>query len=273
MHLGSKALFTAIALAAAGPAAAQVTAPEANIDTLPRFGAASDWRVTVGAAAFAAPVFDGADTLRVRVFPDLDVRWKDRFFASVRTGAGWNLIQADGWRAGPYVKLDFGRDESRAAALRGLGDVDPGLEAGAFVEKSWRFARASVEVRRGLDEGRGTVAEAGADLRVRLSERVALSAGPRARFADADRMATYYGVDASQSARSGLPRYAPSGGVESVGLAGAIILRPRQAVTVTLFGEQSRLLGDAAQSPLVRLRGSQDQTRLGVSVGVRLGKR
>lgn len=266
------ALASALALAIVAPASAQVAAPESNLDTLPRFGATPDWRATVGVAAVAAPTFDGAEALRVQVVPDFDVRWRNRFFASVRTGAGWNVATADGWRAGPYVKLDFGRDEGRSAALKGLGDVDPALDAGVFAERTWRFARASIEVRRGLGADRGAIAELGGDLKFRLSEAIGLSAGPRIRLADGRRLATYFGVDAAQAAKSGLPQHTPAAGFESAGFAGAIVVRPTPATTITLFGEQTRLLGGAASSPLVQRRGAQDQTRIGISVGAQLGR-
>jgi outer membrane protein len=68
-----------------------------------------------------------------------------------------------------------------------------------------------------------------------------------------------------------LTRFSPEGGLESAGLAGALVLRPQPRTTLTLFAEQSRLFGDAADSPLVRLRGSRDQTRFGVAIGYRLG--
>lgn len=258
-------------VATVAPAAAQVSAPEQNVDTLPRFGSASDWRITVGAAAILRPEWDGSDSLSLLAVPDIDLRWRDKAFASVRTGVGYNAISADGWRIGPYAKLKFGRDEEDDAALRGLGDVDPTVEVGGFAEKSWRFARASLEVRQGIGGHEGLVVEAGGDLRFRVSERIALSAGPRLRAVSEETMQTYYGVTSAQSARSGLPVYAAGGGMESVGLAGAVVLRPQPKTTVTLFAEQSRLLGDAADSPLVRLRGSEDQTRFGVAVGYRLG--
>ncbi|MFZ4601924.1 MAG: MipA/OmpV family protein [Caulobacterales bacterium] len=271
MRINVHAAAVGLALAAAAPAFAQVTAPESNIDTLPRFSASGDWRVTVGAAALVGPTFEGADTLRALAVPDIDVRWRNRAFASVRTGVGVNLVTDGGWRVGPYAKLNFGRDEGRSAKLKGLGDVDPTIEVGGFAEKSWRFARASLEVRQGLGGHEGAVAEVGGDLRFRLSERLAAAAGPRVRFADATYLQAFYGVDAAQSARSGLARFAPESGLESAGLAGALVLRPQPRTTLTLFAEQSRLFGDAAESPLVRLRGARDQTRLGVAVGYRLG--
>ena len=267
----STLMAAAAAAALAGAAHAQVTAPEQNADALPRFGDQPDWRVSVGAAAILRPQWDGADELDPLVVPDIDVRWRDRFFASFRTGVGYNLITENGWRAGPYAKLKFGRDESDDSALRGLGDVDATAEVGGFVEKSWRFARASLEVRQGLGGHEGLVIEAGGDLRFRLSETVALAAGPRVRAVSDDYMQTYFGVTPTQSVRSGLPTFSAGGGLESAGLAGAVLWRPQPRTTITAFAEQSRLLGDAADSPLVRLRGDENQTRLGVAIGYRLG--
>jgi outer membrane scaffolding protein for murein synthesis (MipA/OmpV family) len=266
-------LAAVAAFACASPAFAQIATPETNLDTLPRFGQAQDWRVTVGAAGIVQPAWRGAAQSRIDGTPDIDVRWRNRAFASLRNGAGLNAIDSGGWRAGPYLAFDPGRKERRSARLKGLGDVDAALAAGAFVERTWRFARASANVRRGLGGRAATVADIGGDAKFRLSERVALSAGPRLRFADAAYMRAFYGVDAGQSTRSGLPAFAAGGGLESAGLAGAIVVRPQPDVTVTLFASQTRLFGDAAASPLVRLRGAQDQTVAGIAIGYRLGRR
>lgn len=53
----------------------------------------------------------GSKNLSLSLFPDLRVTYRDVFFASVLEGVGLNLINDSGWRAGPLVKLRFGRDE------------------------------------------------------------------------------------------------------------------------------------------------------------------
>jgi outer membrane scaffolding protein for murein synthesis (MipA/OmpV family) len=81
-----------------------------------------------------------------------------------------------------------------------------------------------------------------------------------ARYFDA-----YYGVSASEARASGLAPYSPGGGVESVGLGGAITWNVTDRLTASTFAEYKRLLGPAADSSLVKQRGDRNQWLLGVS--------
>lgn len=263
-------------LAFAPAALAQVRAPDSAVETAnetkDEAQATSDWRISVGGAAILRPEWDGAKDQDWLVVPDVDVRWKDQFFASFRTGVGWNLINENGLRVGPYAKLKFGRDEGDDVALRGLGDVDPTVEVGGFADWAWGPVRAALEVRQGVGGHEGLIAEAALDVRARFSDTVFASVGPRIRWADDQYMQTYYGVTATQSTRSGLPTFAASGGVESSGINVSLGWRPDERLVITAFGEQSVLDGDAETSPRVRLRGDKDQQRFGLAVGWRLGE-
>lgn len=270
----SAGLALGVALAATD-AQAQVRAPESTSETpteTQSAPAAPDWRVTVGAAAILRPEWDGAKDNDWLVVPDVDVRYGDVFFASFRTGVGFNLINENGLRAGPYAKLKFGRDEGDDAALRGLGDVDATAELGGFVDFALGPVRASLEVRQGVNGHEGLVAEAGADLRWRFAPELFGAIGPRVRWADESYTQTYFGVTPTQSTRSGLPTFTAGSGVESIGVNVSLAWRPTDKVVVTAFAEQGRLQGDAADSPLVRLRGDDDQQRFGLAFGWRLGE-
>jgi outer membrane scaffolding protein for murein synthesis (MipA/OmpV family) len=268
-------LAASLALGAlfATSAAAQVRQPDNAVETANEVETpAPDWRISVGGAAILRPEWDGAKDEDWLVVPDLDLRYGDLFFASVRTGVGFNLYRENGWRVGPYAKLKFGRGEGDDAALRGLGDVDPAIELGGFADWAFGPVRASLELRRGVGGHEGVVAEAGADLRARFSETVFGSIGPRVRWTDGDYAQTYFGVTPAQAARSGLPAFAADGGVESIGLNVSLGWRPDDRVVVTAFAERGELQGDAADSPLVRLRGDKEQQRFGVAFGWRLGE-
>jgi MipA family protein len=257
-------------------ASAQVRTPDSAVEAVnevvPDRAAPTDWRISVGAAAILRPEWDGAKDQDWLVVPDLDVRWKDKFFASVRTGVGWNLINESGLRVGPYAKLKFGRDESDDAALRGLGDVEATVEVGGFADWAFGPVRASFEVRQGVNGHDGLVMEAGADLRARLTPELFASIGPRVRWGDDDYTQTYFGVTPQQATRSGLPAFRAEGGVESVAVNVSLAWRPNERLVVTAFAERGELDGDAALSPLVRLRGEKEQERFGVAIGWRLGE-
>jgi outer membrane protein len=97
------------------------------------------------------------------------------------------------------------------------------------------------------------------------------SFGPRARIVDDTYTAAYFGVTSAQSPASGLPVYSAAGGLYSYGIGGTAILpldRDNRWSAV-LFASYERLTGDAASSPLVQLRGSEDQATLGLFVSYR----
>ena len=72
-------------------------------------------------------------------------------------------------------------------------------------------------------------------------------------------------MSAAESAASGLSPYAPGSGMKSVGVGGAIDWKTTEKLTTSVFAEYSRLTGPAADSSLVRERGSANQYLLGVS--------
>jgi outer membrane scaffolding protein for murein synthesis (MipA/OmpV family) len=57
--------------------------------------------------------------------------------------------------------------------------------------------------------------------------------------------------------------------VESIGFGGAITWKATDTIETSLFGEYSRLKGPAADSSLVRERGSKNQFLLGVAATYR----
>jgi outer membrane scaffolding protein for murein synthesis (MipA/OmpV family) len=82
-------------------------------------------------------------------------------------------------------------------------------------------------------------------------------------------MDAYYGVSAREASKSRLKKYEADGGVQSAGLGAAIDWKAMEKVETSLFAEYSRLLGPAADSSLVRERGSKNQFVLGVSATYR----
>lgn len=143
-----KSLAVMIALLAATPCAAQPTEP-APSSGRPPVAADEGVSVTVGVAPVFSPAWQGSSDSTLSIFPDLRLNYGDVLFASIPDGLGWNAISQDGWRAGPLVKLRFGRDEDDGGslflvaggsdALLGVGNISATAEVGGFAEK--RFGR------------------------------------------------------------------------------------------------------------------------------------
>jgi outer membrane scaffolding protein for murein synthesis (MipA/OmpV family) len=230
------------------------------------------WHLTVGAAGFRAPKFEGSKDYMFSAVPliSLGKVGPEARFSSRNDNISFAFVDTGRFRAGAAGKLIFGRDSSDEPETTGLSDVRFGGEVGAFAEvypMDWLRLRG--EVRHGIRSHSGVVADLAADAFVDLSETVRLSAGPRLSWGSADYFDAYYGVTADEAAASGLTAYAPSSGLGSVGVGGAVTWKATEKLTASVFGEYSRLMGPAADSSLVRERGSRNQLLLGVSTTYR----
>ncbi len=238
-----------------------------------RFGPlGGDWSLTVGVSTFAEPEFEGSSNYHFAVSPLISFSRQGTAtrFSSRNDNISLGFVDTGNFRAGLTGKLLFGRDSSDYRDLRGLHDVDFGGELGLFAEYyplDWLRVRG--EVRRGIVTHDGIVGDLAVDGFTNLTPALQLSGGPRLSVASADYFRTYYGVNAAESVASGLGEYHPGGGFKSVGFGGALTWKTTDKVTTSLFGEYTRLLGPAADSSIVKERGSPDQFLVGVSATYR----
>ena len=88
-------------------------------------------------------------------------------------------------------------------------------------------------------------------------------------WADDNYTQTFYGVTATQSARSGMQQYTAESGFKDAGITLDLDYRLTENWSVTGRVGYKRMLGDAADSPLVSDRGSEDQFSTGIFVSYR----
>ena len=227
-----------------------------------------DWYLKIGAAGFVAPRYEGAKSYLLQAQPliSLGKAGQSVRFSSRNDNPSFALYDNDSVRAGVVGKLVMPRDGSDSDDLKGLKPVKFGAELGGFVEAyptDWIRVRA--EVRQGIRSHDGVVADLSADAFTDLTPTIRLSAGPRLSFASNGYMDAYYKVDAKHAIKSGLSQYDPSGGLESAGIGGAITWQATDKIEASAFTEYKRLLGDVADSSLVRERGSKNQFLIGIS--------
>jgi outer membrane protein len=210
----------------------------------------------VGAGLIAGPRYAGSDDSRVRLLPFISYRWGNGCFAGIESGLGCSFSGRSDLRYGLRLTPDFGRDEDDSPDLRGLGDVDRRIELGGFAE--WRrpgglSLQAAWRYGSGNDRD-GSVVELGAGYVLPLPVRSRVSAGLEIHLANQAYMQQYFGVDAQQSARSGLAPYTPDAGLRDV-RAKLSLMHPlglRWGLNASVAAV--RLSADAADSPLVRER-------------------
>jgi len=255
----------AIPQSASAQTAFTLPAPPFDVPMLP--SPSGNWTVMVGIGGEYTPDFVGSKNGKLMPIPIFSIRRAGSVdqFRGPRDSASIALFDVGNFRAGPAFKYVGSRRSDKYAELTGLGDVKAAYELGGFVEYfpvDWLRLRS--ELRQGMGGNTGTVADVSADVIVPLIQRLTISAGPRFTWKSTKATAPYFGVDAVQSVASGLPMYDAKGGAHSVGFGGQISYRINPHWEVHAYVEYEKLLGDAADSPLVKLRGSSNQTTIGL---------
>jgi outer membrane scaffolding protein for murein synthesis (MipA/OmpV family) len=260
------ALLAAATLGTAFPAAAQDGAPAA---------ANPDWKVSVGLGTGFKPDYQGSDDYDLGVLPDLSVSYRDLvYFRGVELGVNALTVkgprEGDKLQLGPLVRFGPGRDQDDNEALRGLGDVDYSIEAGAFLRYGIGPWSAGLTVVQDLADGHdGALAEASVGYGVPIADGLKASLRASTTWASDDYMQSFFGISAAQAASSGRAAYEAGAGIKDVGLTFGLDYEVMKDVGLGARIGYTRLLGDAADSPLVEADGSADQFSAGVSLSYR----
>lgn len=251
--------------AAAGQTAAQTTEETAVERAPPRA-----WDAAVGLVASNGPSTPGSASRATRYTPGLALRWgrvslSSRSAFSVRgteaaSGGGLRveLAQGERLRAGLGLRLDSGRRESESPELRGLGDVRRTLRMRLSVtyrlDDGWRLR--SVNTTDALGRGGGTQGELQLGRDIPLTPTLGVQGTLSLGWADRRHLQSYFGITPEQALRSGYPVTPMSAGLRDVSLSAGWrrALGPQWAI----FGGAglTRLVDEAASSPLARERQS-----------------
>ena len=263
--LGALGITVAALDHASAQTAFTLPAPPFELPVLP--SPSGNWTATVGIGGEYRPDFQGSKNWMLVPIPIFSIRraGSTAQFRGPRDSASIALIDFGDLRAGPAAKFVAARKSSDHSELNGLGDVKAAFELGGFVEYyAVDWLRLRGELRQGIGGHQGAVADLSADFIVPLIDRLTISAGPRFTWKSTKAVAPYFGVDAVQSLASGLPVFDARGGANSVGFGSQVSYRINPQWEVRAYVEYEKLLGDAADSPLVRLRGSSNQTTVGL---------
>jgi outer membrane protein len=233
-----------------------------------------DWYLKVGATGFVAPRYEGSKSYLLQGLPLISLGKAGDLvrFTSRNDDPSFSLYESGPMRLGAVGKLIMPRDRDDSGDLKGLSPVKFGVEVGGFAElypTDWVRLRA--EVRQGIRSHTGVVADISADAFKDVTPTVRVSAGPRLTFASEDYVEAYYGVDAKESAKTGLKPFKPEGGLHSVGFGGEVTWKTTDKIDTGVFAEYKRLVGSAGDSSLVNQRGSANQYLVGVSASYKFG--
>lgn len=257
MHYLDKFFLAAFGMMLALPAMADAEQPDISDKT-----DQSGNYFILGLGVGYAPEYVGGDTYEYIAQPSINAKYDD-FFLNTRgfgmeySGLGYNIIDDNDVKLGPIFNIDLGRDEDQSSDLQGLGDIDPTLLGGAFVEYepgNWRFTAAALVALVGDAEGFGVNVGAGYDFKI--SKKLVINPFIGSTWVSEKYSETYFGIDSVQSARSGLPQYSASSGFNNftIGLNTRYFFDQHWAILG--IATYNKLSGSAADSPLTRQRGS-----------------
>lgn len=179
-----------------------------------------------------------------------------------------------GIEAGPSAAYRFKRTNVKDARVDALREIDDSIAVGGFVkvtshgmlQKSDELA-FEVEALTGVgDHKSGTTISFGPSYSFSPFDRARLGFKAFATYADDQYNQTYFGIDADNARRSGFATYDAKAGIKDVSLSTTLsyALTRQWAVTGTLGVK--RLMGDAADSPIVKDAGSATQGFLSTGI-------
>lgn len=227
------------------------------------------WAFSLMVIGGLSPDYEGSNDYSLGMGPSFAFSWRDRIFYKGKS-LGANLIRKKNLKVGPLLSWTSGRDEGDNDKLEGLGDVDGTIEAGGFISYRQKPLRFRLEARQDIDSGHdGALVEMSAGTTLPF-EKPVVFASLGVTLASDDYMESFFGINARQSAASGLKQHTAKAGIKDINLALTagypITNRWRLGSKV----EYKRLLGDAADSPIVD---DKNQFTAGISLSYHMGSK
>ena len=181
------------ALLGAGSASAQTTSDF--------FG--DRWQV--GGFVYVSPSYEGGKSYEVVGFPfAAPAGFGDDGALQVKAmdDIRFRLIRAGAFEFGPLAGYRFGRDESDAARLVNMGDIDGGFVVGAFgTYRAGPFAASISYHHQATGDDTGGLIRFGVEHTQRLSPALKITTSVGTNYASEDYMTSFFGVSVAQYCR------------------------------------------------------------------------
>ena len=230
-------------------------------------------RTRVGLGAHAYPSYPGSDKFDIGPMFDFDRARGDAAFEfeAPDESFGFAIVKSGGVEAGPVLNFEGARSADDVGAP--LPKVKFSLEPGGFVSFQLTDSfRLRGELRKGVTGHKGWVGMAGADYVARDGDAWLFSIGPRVTWSNDRYQDAWFGIEPVDAIASGLPAYDPDGGIQAYGAAASFEFQLSPRWGVQTYAKYDRLVGDAADSPLVLQLGSRDQLSGGLGLTYTFGR-
>jgi len=220
----------------------------------------------VGLGIAMAPEYEGSEDYEAVAVPLATVVAKSGMSAElIGNVLRANIIPSKNWRFGPLVRYRAERNDVSNDRVDKMEKVDAATEMGAYAGfdmNHWNFKVDVTHDTSGVYNG--TLAGISLGYTWMMAKQCTLTLNGSTSIADDRYMSTYFGVNAANRGTSGLSNYSLGGGVKDLGAAliGGHKFNEQWGLITAL--RYTQLLGDAADSPLVKDEGSEGQVLFGV---------
>lgn len=225
-----------------------------DIDEAPGYENKEDkfrnWVIDVGLIGGVSPDYEGSNDYEFGFGPNFSITWRELIWFKGKS-LGANLLKTDNWVVGPLIAKSSGRDEDDNDKLKGLNDVDGGLDVGGFANYRKKPFRFELDARQDTGSGsEGALVKVSAGLGSPL-KKPWVQTMLFATWASNNYMESFFGVSEKESERSGLRKFDADSGIKDIGITLTSGVRFWKNWKVGLSFQYKRLLGDAADSPIV----------------------
>ena len=236
----------------------------------PRIASAGDkWEFEVGGGVGYGSKYEGADDMEAMVLPVLGITWNDTVYLTTEDGLGAVIYDNNDFTVNVSLNYEWGRDESDSSDLRGLGDVDGAATANLSLEYEVGPVTPFVELTRHLGGTNSLEVSFGVETMIPVhvlmgqgsasnmavsddggANGPAILAGISSTWSDDKYMESYFGINSTQSSRSGLSQFTARSGLKTVGADLGLLYPVDEDWEILTMIEYTRLIGDAADSPI-----------------------
>ena len=219
---------------------------------------ASGWDVNVAGGVGTRPTFEGSDKYVTSVVPFIQATYDDMISLGVDGINGY--WHHDNFRIGAGLTRDPGRNDSKSNSvfsrgddrLNGLGDISGALGVKIFGSYKFDLVNLTSSITKfDGSENKGLLANFGADIPFKLTDRLMVVTHVGATWADKSYMETYFGVTPVQAADSAFKEYTAGSGVKDVDFGIKATYRLDQHWFIGGNIGVEKLTDDAARSPIV----------------------
>lgn len=220
-------------------------------------GSAEEWSVGLGLGGGWSPEYRGADSYSAEGLPWVQAE-KGRVSINPITGVSYDLLASDRWTLAPTLSYAKGRDNT--GALARFEDVHGSVMAGVVASwsgKHWQInGDIAAPVSGDLD---GVRARSYLRYRGRVTKRLLYAAGPGLTWGNERWNEALFGISAQDAANSGLRAHRTDGAYLRSNVNARLTYLVTRRLSVSTVARYSRLLGDAADSPIVDDVGDANQ--------------